>query len=382
MQYCTIQTEATSVTLRLQGHWTVFALPEIERELAHIRFKDIKRIDIDGKKLESFDTAGAWYLNALISPLQKAGAAAEMLGFKDGHLKIFDMIASLPQDTCERRRNRRTLIAPYVLRVVRHVVASLGRHMEQVYNDSKRGIRFFGGFIVNIAKRMFRPRARRVQSIVFHINEVGIKAIPIISLMAFAIAFVMGYQGAFQLQKFNATVYTIDLMVLSILREMGVLITAIMVAGRSGAAFAAQLGTMKLNEEVDALKTMDALPFDVLVLPRLLAIVFALPLLTVVADTMGLLGGYIFSASYLDYSYAQYIDRAQEAANMHQFYVGLAKAPVFAILIGIVGCMQGLQARGSAEDVGHKTITAVVQSIFLVIVADALFSVVFTKLGI
>jgi phospholipid/cholesterol/gamma-HCH transport system permease protein len=233
-----------------------------------------------------------------------------------------------------------------------------------------------------VAKRMFRPRQRRVQSIVFHINEVGIKAIPIISLMAFAIAFVMGYQGAFQLQKFDATVYTIDLMVLSILREMGVLITAIMVAGRSGAAFAAQLGTMKLNEEVDALKTMDAAPFDVLVLPRLLAIVVALPLLTIVADAMGLLGGYIFSASYLDYSYAQYLDRAQEAANMHQFYVGLAKAPVFAILIGIVGCMQGLQARGSAEDVGHKTITAVVQSIFLVIVADALFSIVFTKLGI
>jgi len=184
------------------------------------------------------------------------------------------------------------------------------------------------------------------------------------------------------LQKFDATVYTIDLVVLSILREMGVLITAIMVAGRSGSAFAAQLGTMKLNEEVDALRTMGASPFEVLVLPRLLAILIALPLLTVVADTMGLLGGYIFSSSYLGYSYVQFLARAQEAANMHQFFVGLSKAPIFAILIGIVGCMQGLQARGSAEDVGNKTITAVVQSIFLVIVADAIFSVVFTKLGI
>lgn len=184
------------------------------------------------------------------------------------------------------------------------------------------------------------------------------------------------------MQKFDATVYTIDLVVLSILREMGVLITAIMVAGRSGSAFAAQLGTMKLNEEVDALRTMGASPFEVLVLPRLLAILIALPLLTVVADTMGLLGGYIFSSSYLGYSYVQFLARAQEAANMHQFFVGLSKAPIFAILIGIVGCMQGLQARGSAEDVGNKTITAVVQSIFLVIVADAIFSVVFTKLGI
>jgi len=382
MPYCSIHAEDTSVTLRLQGHWTVFALPDIEKELAGVRFDDIRRIEVDGQKLETFDTAGAWYLNALLAPLQKAGAVAEMLGFKDGHLKIFKMIAALPQDLHERRRNRRTRILPHVKRVIRQVIAGLGQHMEQVWNDTKRGIRFFGGFLVNVSKRIFRPRQRRVQSIVFHINEVGIKAIPIISLMAFAIAFVMGYQGAFQLQKFDATVYTIDLMVLSILREMGVLITAIMVAGRSGAAFAAQLGTMKLNEEVDALKTMDASPFDVLVLPRLLAIVLALPLLTIVADTMGLFGGYVFSASYLDYSFAQYLGRAQEAANMHQFYVGLAKAPVFAILIGIVGCMQGLQARGSAEDVGHKTITAVVQAIFLVIVADALFSIVFTKLGI
>jgi len=382
MQYCTIQAETAAVTLRLHGHWTVFALPEIERELADVRFKDIKRIVVDGKKLESFDTSAAWYLTALLAPLQRAGALAEMLHFKDGHLKIFNMISGLPQGTCERRRNRRTLLVPHLQRVFRHVVAGLGKHMVHVWKDTCRVISFFGAFLVNVMQRVFHPKRLRVQSIVFHINEIGIKAIPIIALMAFSIAFVMGYQGAFQLQKFDATVYTIDLVVLSILREMGVLITAIMVAGRSGSAFAAQLGTMKLNEEVDALRTMGASPFEVLVLPRLLAILIALPLLTVVADTMGLLGGYIFSSSYLGYSYVQFLARAQDAANMHQFYVGFSKAPVFAILIGIVGCMQGLQAHSSAEDVGNKTITAVVQSIFLVIVADALFSIIFTKLGI
>ncbi|MCK5518909.1 MAG: ABC transporter permease, partial [Alphaproteobacteria bacterium] len=168
----------------------------------------------------------------------------------------------------------------------------------------------------------------------------------------------------------------------STLREMGVLITAIMLAGRSGSAFAAQLGTMKLNEEVDALQTMGVSPFELLVLPRILAILISLPLLTIIADMLGLLGGYVFSSSFLGYSHMQFFSRMQEVADMQQFYVGLCKAPVFAVLIGIVGCMQGLQARGSAEDVGRKTITAVVQSIFLVVVADAVFSVIFTKLGI
>ncbi len=378
MKYCTIQSEAAAVTLRLQGHWTVFALPEIEREVAGVHFADARHVVIDGKKLESFDTAAAWYLNAL---LQKTGAPADKINFKDGHLKIFDKISNLPQDACECRCNRRPRTL-HLHRVIRNVIAGLGRHMVHVWNDTRLGITFFGEFLVNLAGRVFHPKHLRAQSVVFHINEIGIKAIPIIALMAFSIAFVTGYQGAFQLQKFDATVYTIDLVVLSILREMGVLITAIMVAGRSGSAFAAQLGTMKLNEEVDALKTMGAPPFEVLVLPRLLAIVLALPLLTVLADTMGLFGGYIYSYVYLGYSYVQYLARLQEAANMQQFYIGLCKAPVFALLIGIVGCMQGLQAKGSAEDVGNKTITAVVQSIFLVIVADAIFSVIFTTLGI
>jgi phospholipid/cholesterol/gamma-HCH transport system permease protein len=381
MQYCAIQADTSVVTLRLQGRWTIFSLPAIERELTGVSFKGIRRVVLDGKKLESFDTSAAWYLSMLLASLKKAGAAAEMLHFRDGHIKIFDKISSLPLEDGERRRGRRTAALRFG-RIWRDVVMGLGAHVVHVWKDFCRGILFFGGFLATLAQRLAYMRGLRVQSVVFHINEIGIKAIPIISLMAFAIAFVMGYQGAFQLQKFDATIYTIDLVVLSILREMGVLITAIMVAGRSGSAFAAQLGTMKLNEEVDALRTMGAAPFEVLVLPRLVAILIALPLLTVLADTMGLVGGYVFSATYLDYSYLQFLSRMQGAADMQQFYVGLSKAPVFAILIGIVGCMQGLKARGSAEDVGNKTITAVVQSIFLVIVADALFSVIFTKLGI
>ncbi|MDE2335768.1 MAG: ABC transporter permease, partial [Alphaproteobacteria bacterium] len=381
MQYCNIRNEGEAVTLCLEGHWTIFALPEIKRELSLFHPQQRAKIVIDGKNLASFDTAAAWYLNDLLENLKKPDSAPEMRHFQDSHRRIFDKVSRLPPPEGDRRRRPRTF-AQRTLHIFSSAIVAVGRNMTQVWEDALRGVDFFGTFLVSLAQRIFRPGGLRLRSVAFHVNEIGIKAVPIIALMAFSIAFVMGYQGAFQLQKFGATVYTINLVALSILREMGVLITAIMVAGRSGSAFAAQLGTMKLNEEVDALETMGVPPFEVLVLPRLMAILVALPLLTVLADGAGLIGGYVFSASYLGYSGLQFLARLQSATDMRQFAVGLVKAPVFALLIGLVGCMQGLRARGSAEDVGRKTITAVVQSIFLVIVADAVFSVIFTKLGI
>lgn len=359
--YCFMQTD----DLCLKGRWTISTLPEIERELPEGKFKNCIKIVISGAGLEDFDTSAAWYLNDLVIRLQGRGIVVRMAGFQEKHRRIYDRISGLPHEREPSKKQPDPLTG---------AVIAAGERAAALWRDCYQGVGFLGALL--------HPHRLRLRSVVFHINEVGIKAIPIIALMAFSIAFVMGYQGAFQLQKFDATIYTVDLVVLSTLREMGVLITAIMVAGRSGSAFAAQIGTMKLNEEVDALRTMGVSPFEALVLPRILAILIALPLLTIIADMMGLFGGYIFSSSYLGYSYVQFLSRMQEAADMQQFYVGLSKAPVFAVLIGIAGCMQGLQAAGSAEDVGRKTITAVVQSIFLVIVADAVFSVIFTKLGI
>jgi len=335
---------------------------------------DVRQVIFDVSALTDFDTAGAWKIDEEMRSLRARGIAADISGLHDRHRKIFDRVSTLPHDADGLRAS-----APATLRAG---VSALGETLLEVWQDVLRGVSFFGHIAAALPPSFFGRGKIRWRSVIFHINEVGIKACPIIALMAFSIAFVTGYQGAFQLQKFDATIYTVDLIVLSTLREMGVLITAIMVAGRSGSAFAAQIGTMKLNEEVDALQTMGVSPFEALVLPRILAIVIALPVLTVVANFMGLLGGYIFSSSSLGYSHVQFLSRMQEAADMKHFYVGLSKAPVFAVLIGIVGCMQGLRARGSAEDVGRKTITAVVQSIFLVIVADAIFSVIFTKVGI
>lgn len=373
MPFFILNKSASMVDLALFGQWTVVSLAQIERDFPTEVCFTAKKIKVNGAGLENFDTSAAWYLDRLMRDFKARGIEANLFGFKDIHLRILDRIVVLPHVAEEVRRE---------LPLMTDAIVTIGKQTDEIWQDINRGIRFLGEFMAGLPKRILHPRSFRTRSIVFHLNEVGIKAVPIISLMAFSIAFVTGYQGAFQLQKFDATIYTVDLIVLSTLREMGVLITAIMLAGRSGSAFAAQLGTMKINEEVDALQTMGVLPFEVLVLPRLIAIMVALPLLTIIADMMGFFGGYIFSSSFLGYSWVQYLARAQEAADMTQFYIGVSKAPIFALLIGIVGCMQGLQARGSAEEVGRRTITAVVQSIFLVIVADAVFSVIFTKMGI
>ena len=241
---------------------------------------------------------------------------------------------------------------------------------------------FIGQISVCFAQNLARPRHFRLPSIVRHIEETGERALPIISLLAVLISMVITYQGAIQLKKFGADIYTVDLTVVSLLREMGVLITAIMVAGRSGSAFAAEIGVMKLREEVSALRTMGLNPIEVLVLPRVIALVITLPLLTFLADLIGLSGGGLMSLSLLNISFHQYMVRVQEVANWDMFFVGMIKAPVFAFVIAIVGCYQGLNVSGSAESIGKRTTLAVVQAIFIVIMADALFSVVFSKMGI
>ncbi|MCM2328229.1 MAG: ABC transporter permease, partial [Lysobacter sp.] len=212
--------------------------------------------------------------------------------------------------------------------------------------------------------------------------ETGIHALPIIGLMAVMIAIVLGYQGVAQLRPFGGEDYTMNLVAVSVLREMGVLITAIMVAGRSGSAFAAEIGVMQTREEVDALKVMGVEPMQVLVVPRVIALVITLPLLAFFADIMGLVGGAAISQALLNVSPAQYLARLPSIVDGADLFVGLLKAPVFAFFIAAIGCMHGLRVTGSAESVGRETTRAVVKSIFMVIVLDALFSILFEKLGI
>lgn len=241
---------------------------------------------------------------------------------------------------------------------------------------------FTGEVATKFGGSILQPSRFRFAAIVRHIDETGLRAMPIIGLLGFLMSMVISYQAAIQLQKFGASIFTIDLTVISLLREMGVLITAIMIAGRSGSAFAAEIGVMKLREEVDALRTMGIDPIETLVLPRVIALLITLPLLTFFANILGLVGGSVMAQTFLDIPLTQYIARVEYAATPTMFFVGMIKAPVFAFLIAIICTYQGMHVTGSAESVGRLTTVAVVQSIFTVLLVNALFSILFANLGI
>ena len=258
---------------------------------------------------------------------------------------------------------------------IRHGLESLGR-------AATSGLRDIGFIATTVLQGIIRPSALAFRETVRQVYQTGVQAIPIVCLISFLMGVVVAYQGATQLAKFGADVFVADLVTISILREMGVIMAAIMVAGRSGSAFAASLGVMKLNEELDALRVMGLNPNQVLVAPRVLGLIVALPLLTGFADLSGLAGGLFLSTAVLDISMVQFIDRAAASADLTTLFVGLVKAPVFAFLIGAVSTLRGLQVDSSAEQLGRLTTIAVVQSITLIVVADAVFTFVFVRLGI
>jgi phospholipid/cholesterol/gamma-HCH transport system permease protein len=252
------------------------------------------------------------------------------------------------------------------------VVGSLG----QLY----AGASFTGEVTLALLRGMRHPSVLRLRPILYNIQSAGTAALPIVGLLAFLLGIVVAYQGADQLRRYGANIFIVDLVGLSMAREFAPLITAIIVAGRSGSAYAAQIGAMKTSEEIDAMRTLGIAPLEMLVLPKLVALLIALPLLTVFADISGVAGGMVMANSRLDVSFADFLDRLGDAVSVSSFLVGIGKAPVFAAIIALTGCFQGFLAEGGADSVGRQTTRSVVQSIFLVIVADALFSVLFSIL--
>lgn len=242
-------------------------------------------------------------------------------------------------------------------------------------------ISFLGHSLVTLFACLLSPRLLRFRAIFHHVFATGISAVPIVGLIACLISIVITYQGGGQLRDLGVEMYTVDMVAISVLRELGVLLTAIMVAGRSGSAFAAEIGLMKTNQEVDALRVMGLDPFLILVIPRLLALVVALPLLTLLADMVALAAAAVISSAILDISYSQFFARVQLAVEFRTFAAGIVKAPFFALVIALIGCWQGMRVTGSSASLGEQTTRAVVDSIFLVLVLDALFSVLFYQLG-
>jgi phospholipid/cholesterol/gamma-HCH transport system permease protein len=329
------------------------------------------RIDLEA--LEALDTAGAWLLHRLEHNLESLGWRVELAGLGERHAALLAEIGRLrappPAPAAE--------INPFV-----RVLANLGRGTIAACAEALRLLSFFGQTMLALLRVLRRPRRLRLTSLTHHLEQTCVNALPVVGLISFLIGIVMAYQGADQLRRFGAEIFTVDLLAISALREIGILLTAVVVAGRSGSAFTAQIGMMKVNEEVDALRTLGLDPLEVLVLPRLLALMIALPLLAFFSDIMALFGGGVMCAFVLDISPDQYINRLSEAIWPRTFWVGIVKAPVFAFVIAMVGCYEGLTVDGSAESVGRKTTLSVVVAIFLVIVFDAIFSIVFSSLGI
>ena len=352
--------------LVLEGALDIRTLTEAKKSLQQ-RLKKRKSHTLDLAQLSGLDTPGALFLCEL------RDSGVELTNVRTEHTALLDLICGLKLERLPKSER---------VPRWRQLVIQLGKSADEAWHDTLDVITFFGRATSAIRYALVHPSHLRPASISRHVAETGINALPIVGLMAVMIAVVIGYQGVAQLRPYGGEDFTIDLVAVSVLREMGVLITAIMVAGRSGSAFAAEIGVMKAREEIDALQTMGIEPMEVLVVPRLIGLVIALPLLTFFADMMGLLGGAMISQSALDVSPFQYLERVHKAVDGSDLFVGLIKAPVFAFFIGVIGCMHGLRVSGSAESVGQETTRAVVKGIFLVIVLDALFSVLFEKLDL
>src|SRR6266542_1041131 len=352
--------------LALSGTLDIRTMAEAERALKHWPKKQKSRA-LNLSKLSELDTPGALFLCGL----RDKGVA--LTGIRAEHKALLDLIGGL---------ELKPLAKPKSVPTWRQGIIELGKGADEAWRDMIDIITFIGRAASFTGYALTHLRALRLPSISRQIRETGIDALPIVGLMAIMISVVIGYQGVAQLRPYGGEDFTINLVAVSVLREMGVLITAIMVAGRSGSAFTAEIGVMKAREEIDALEVMGMEPMSMLVVPRLIALVISLPLLTFFADVTGLLGGAVVCQSLLDVSPVQYLDRVHQAVDTSDLFVGLVKAPIFAVIISVIGCMHGLRVSGSAESVGTETTRAVVKSIFLVIVLDALFSILFEKLGL
>jgi phospholipid/cholesterol/gamma-HCH transport system permease protein len=374
--YCASQRHSDRLELSLHGRWQAATLPAIQSELASLSLRGASHLQIDATDA-SFDLSGAWLLNDFLTTSTSGGIKADFAGAAPPVLEFIDRTLKADRSAPEVHETAHTVwLDPAA------AVEGLGRRTVRAWRHLEAPLGFLGRVSLAVARAAPRVKHWRLTSITRHVYDTGISAIPIVALIGFLIAVILAYMGAQQLRKFGADIFVVDLVTVGVLRELGVLLTAIIVAGRSGSAYAAEIGAMCLNEEVDALRAIGVDPFEVLVVPRVLGLVIALPLLTIIADVIGLAGGALLCHFLLDMPLTQFLNRANDAIASTTFWVGLLKAPVFALLIALAGTWCGLRVRGSSRRLGRYTTLAVVEAIFLVILADALFAVLFMKMDI
>ena len=365
-------TQTTPLVIALAGSWTARGLGTLEAQLLAVTAPSKGSLVIEAAGVTALDTAGAWSVQTLVQRLRAQGAQVTLHAMP---AQFSGLLEAVEQHLGERITTPPTAPPPGTL-------AMLGRGAVAQWTQTLALLSFVGECALVGVDCLRHPTRIRWRPILYNLRTAGFDALPIVGLLAFLLGVVVAYQGADQLQRYGANIFVADLVGMSMLREFAPLITAIIIAGRSGAAYAAQIGTMAVTEEIDAMRTIGIAPLEMLVWPKIVALVIALPLLTVLADGLGVFGGMIMARAQLGVGFPEFLDRLVKAISPTDYLIGIGKAPVFAMIIVIIGCFQGFQTHGGADSVGRHTTHSVVQSIFLVIVADALFSVAFSALDL
>ncbi|MGZ0786367.1 MlaE family lipid ABC transporter permease subunit [Pseudomonas saponiphila] len=361
--------------LRIGGDWTLAHYSDLKRlcQSLHGHYDSNTHIDLNG--LGALDTAGASLLVELLGA-ERLGQSAEHPGctLSSADRALLHTVYSSLNDFCVPVREPEISVSVQLL-------SRIGSAVYTVWQDTLKVLGFIGLILETLARGLLRPKRWRITPVVAHIEQTGLDAAPIVALLTFLVGAVVAFLGATVLANFGASIFTVDLVAFSFLREFGVLLTAILMAGRTASAFTAQIGSMKANEEIDAIRTLGLDPMELLVLPRVLALLVALPMLTFLAMLSGIIGGAVVCALSLDISPAMFLSLLHSDIGVKHFLLGLVKAPVFAFLIAAIGCLEGFKVSGSAESVGAHTTSSVVQSIFVVIVIDAVAALFFMEMG-
>jgi phospholipid/cholesterol/gamma-HCH transport system permease protein len=358
-----------AISFALAGRWTIGASMDLETAVRAVvaEAAGSRQATLDFGSVEVLDTAGAWLVDKTRRDLTDDGVEVRLQDVRPEHAIL------LEEAHYRRFEPKSSGRRPYLL----DLLADIGESVVNFGKDFLKGVSFLGEVVASLLANVVAPLRFRAISLVFHIEQIGFRSVPIIALINFLVGCIVAQQGIFQLRRFGASTFAVDLIGILVLRELGVLLTSIMIAGRSGSAVTAEIGSMKMREEIDALTVMGLRPVEVLIVPRILALVVSLPMLTFVADMAALFGGLLVAWGYGGINPAAYLVRLQEAIAINTFLVGLIKAPFMALVIGLIASIEGFAVEGSAESLGRRVTAAVVKSIFMVIVLDGFFAVFF-----
>jgi phospholipid/cholesterol/gamma-HCH transport system permease protein len=361
--------EATRLVAR--GAWVIDTAESLDRVTARAAAETQGPVIFDLSGISHIDTAGAWLIARVAAELGRRGVTVEMTGLSENARRLLAAVEHATEIVHEPPERVFPLLA---------LLEALGRSMTNAWNDVYQALGILGGVMRGLFSALRHPSRLRFTSIVFHLDRTGLQAVPIIALISLLIGGIVAQQGVFQLRFFGAEDFVVDLVGILVLRELGVLLTAIMLAGRSGSAYTAEIGSMKMREELDALTVIGLDPIQTLIMPRIIALIIALPLLTVISDFFGLVGGALVGFIYGGMSFQRYILLLRDAVDMSTLMVGLIKAPFMGLIVGLIAANEGLNVEGSSESLGRRTTSSVVKAIFMVIVADGLFAIFFAAI--